>query len=327
MDEQGNLYGTTTIGGSGGCTDPEGCGTVFELTPIDNGQWSEKVLYSFQGNADGAYPYCTLVIDANGNLYGTTSAGGPIAGRQYGTVFELSPNGGEWTFNVIFTFTDLYNTGAHPRAGLAMDSVGNLYGTTYSGGRTNRGTVFELQPPPVGGQWTESILSSFPNNPNEWSDQVAVPVFDSKGNIYGTLSTGGSTQDCVSSGYCGAVFEQIPNGTGGWNTAYIHQFNLNKTPKDGASPQAGVVLDSLGNVYGTTELGGQNGEGTVFRLTPAHGSWGEATYSFCTASGACPTGSKPLGSLVLDARGNVYGTTFAGGNPQNGLGAVFEILP
>jgi len=261
-------------------------------------------------------------MDSSGNLYGTTQGGGS---DSKGTVFQLSPNGDSWMFTTLYAFTGTQNSdGATPSAGMVFDAQGNLYGTTISGGRTNNGTVFELSPM-GGGIWTEQVLLSFPNNPGKVKGPASVPVFDTQGNMYVTLYNGGI--QCPTTGDCGAVAELKNNG-GVWSSSYIHQFNLTDNPKDGAFPYAGVVLDSAGNLCGTTQYGGNYGKGTAYRLSLKNGFWGEADYSFCTAKGSCPTGSVPSGSLLLDSQGNVYGTALGGGlGPAPGNGTVFEIIP
>src|SRR5579872_5825930 len=236
FDSAGNLYGVTSSGGT-----PSNFGMVFELSPIGNGQWSEKSIHNFQGANDGIYPQ-GLAIDSSGNIYGTTRE---MDNEPKGDVFELSQNQGVWTFTVLFLFQSPISQGANPYAGLAIDSLGNLYGTTFNGGRVNGGTAFQLQF--QGGAWIETILSDFGNGSNDWRHPISAPVLDSEGNIYGTLSDGGTSGDCPTNGYCGAVFELSPNGNGGYNRTFLHQFNLNLNPKDGGFPQSGVVLDSLGN--------------------------------------------------------------------------------
>jgi len=324
FDSAGNLYGVTSSGGT-----PSNFGMVFELSPIGNGQWSEKSIHNFQGANDGIYPQ-GLAIDSSGNIYGTTRE---MDNEPKGDVFELSQNQGVWTFTVLFLFQSPISQGANPHAGLAIDSLGNLYGTTFYGGSVNAGALFQLQPPSQpGGNWTENILSNFGTGSNHWCNPASTPVLDSQGNIYGTLLQGGNLHTCniggpppCSNNLCGAVFELSPNGSGGYNRSILHQFNLNLNPEDGSLPQTGVVLDSLGNLYGTTQLGGLHGKGTVYRLTQIkNGIWDEANYSFCTSTGACPTGAEPIGGVVLDPSGNVYLAPFSGGD---GIGTVLEIIP
>jgi uncharacterized repeat protein (TIGR03803 family) len=252
LDSSGNLYGTTVYGGNGPCAF-QACGTVFELTPQPNGLWAEKIVYNFTNGADGANPYFGLIFDTAGNLYGTTEYGGVNAG---GTAFELTPAaGGTWTESVIHSFGNGNDTG-YPE-GLTFYK-GNIYGATANGG-SHDGNVFELSPA-TGGGWNENILASFfygndGNNPDMPNGNV---VFDASGNIYG-LSQGGS-------GLNGTVFELTPAQDGTWDTTILYTFNNLGTT--GADPFGGLILDSLGNLYGVTQYGGAYDAGTVFEVKP-----------------------------------------------------------
>lgn len=251
-------------------------------TPTAGGGWTERVLHNFGNGVDGASPWAGLIIDATGNLYGTTHDGGTYG---VGTVFELTPTGGGgWTEKVLhsFNFTD----GGGPYGGLVMDAAGNLYGTTYAGGSGGWGTVFELTPT-GGGGWTEKVLFSFGDI---GGGPYAGLIFDSAGNLYGTTIGGGTY------GY-GRVFELTPTGGGGWTEKVLHSFGIiNAT--DGAGPYAGLIFDSAGNLYGTTYSGPViNGAyvGTVFELQPTGGGWRETVlYSFSNGT----DGSSPYGGLV-----------------------------
>jgi uncharacterized repeat protein (TIGR03803 family) len=244
------LYGTTVDGG--GVTS---YGTVFELTPSAGGVWTETVLHTFAySGTDGYTPLAGLVFDASGNLYGTTVNGGAY---KYGTVFELTPTaGGGWTETVLHSFNNKGTDGYWPYASLILDASGNLYGTTLNGGTSNVGTVFELTPT-AGGGWTETVLHNFRGkdgyNPN------SSLIFDAAGNLYGTTVKGGHY------GY-GTVFELTPTAGGIWAETLLHSFNNNGT--DGYWPYAGLIFDAVGNLYGTSYLGGAHGFGTVFEITP-----------------------------------------------------------
>ncbi len=196
FDAAGNLYGTTTYGGT------YGVGTVFELTPTAGGDWLETVLYSFgiNGLSDGGYPWAGLIFDAAGNLYGTTFYGGTY---NRGTVFELTPmSGGGWTETVLHSFNPNNGTdGFNPYAGLIFDAAGNLYGTAYYGGSYGGGTVFELTPA-AGGGWTETVLRSFGNGTDGFWPYAGL-IFDHAGNLYGTTEYGGTHN-------YGTVFELTP---------------------------------------------------------------------------------------------------------------------
>jgi uncharacterized repeat protein (TIGR03803 family) len=256
FDASGNLYGTTSGGGA------YLSGTVFELSPGSNGQWTETILYSFcpvAGCPDGANPASSLVFDQSGNLYGTTTGGGT---QQSGAVFELTPSSGQWTESTLYSFQNNNLDGVNPYAGLIFDTSGNLYGTTYWGGTYNVGTVFELSPNGQGG-WTEAVLYSFNSTGADAQDPYAGLLFDASGNLYGTTQYGGSGTGC--SGGCGAIFELSPNA-GQWTESVLYSFNDNGV--DGYNPAGGLVFDSAGNLYTTTVAGGTDAYGTVIELTP-----------------------------------------------------------
>jgi len=310
LDEYGNLYGTTAGGGGGSV------GVTFELSPRGGGRWKYAVLYSFNFNGtDGSNPeYGRLILDAEGNLYGTTVTGGTYDG---GTAFELKPNAnGSWTEEVLYNFGGTSTAPIAPLASLIFDGHGNLYGTSAGGGTYGQGTVFELSPNGSGG-WTEQALHSFQNNGTDGYQPFASLVFDATGNLYGTTYVGGRYG-------LGTVFELSPNGSGGWTEQVLHSFDIDGL--DGILPYAGLIIDSAGNLYGTTWLGGVFNQGTVFELSPnGQGGWlDNILYSFCT-QGGCTDGSSPYGSLIFDAAHNLYGTTSEGGG--NAGGTVFELTP
>jgi uncharacterized repeat protein (TIGR03803 family) len=302
------LYGTASSGG-------EGSGVVFELKAAGGGGWTEEILHSFTDNGtDGTLPVDGLSFDSAGNLYGTTSFGGAY---NFGTVFELTrSSGGGWKERVLHSFNNDGKDGNYPRSGLILDASGNLYGTTPMGGVHNGGTVFELVRK-SGGSWPEKVLCSFPNATNIYSSgpENANLIFDSSGNLYGTTQAGGAHN-------YGSVFELSPTASGAWTPKLLHSFDYNG--KDGFSLEAGVIFDSLGNLYGTTNFGGaDNGFGTVFELSPhAGGGWTETILFSFSSAGA---GTFPTGNLVSDSSGNLFGTTYSGGG-YNG-GTVFELTP
>ncbi len=317
---------------------------------LASAEWTEQVLYSFQGGTnDGSVPAGGVVFDPQGNLYGATTDGGPatckpIAGAC-GTVFQLSPpvqKGGAWTETLIYQFQGKgSNDASLPNGGLIRDAAGNLYGVTAYGGTgdcvllgvpAGCGTVYELSPPKQkGGGWTETLLYSFPT-----SKQGYVPngnlVFDSAGHLYGaTVFGGGKGTTCDPFyQYCGAVFKLSPPKTNGskWTEKVLHAF---ASGTDGASPNGGLVLDSKGNIYGTTFGGGnENGQcgtggcGTAFELkapSTKSGAWSEKVlYRFGIQDGA-----TPKAGFVFGGNGHLYGTAFAGGTSGNG--AVFDLAP
>jgi uncharacterized repeat protein (TIGR03803 family) len=312
FDASGNLYGTTNFGGSANCN--LGCGTVFQLTPASGG-WTDTVLYTFTGGADGREPYARLSFDAAGNLYGTTLLGGnvgSVCSSGCGTVFKLTPGSSGWTESVLYAFAG-GTDGASPYDGLALDAAGNLYGTAYTGGTSGNGAIFKLTP--ASGGWTESVLHAFGGGSNgkySYGDLI----LDAAGNLYGAAFQGGGQ------GY-GVVFELLPNAKGGWKEKVLHSFG--NVPA--ANPVAGLVMDSAGNLYGSTMVGGNQsscggGCGTLFKL--ALGSGGAWTYKALHLFGQGTDGYHPTGDLILDAAGNLYGTTQAGG--VQGSGVVFEIM-
>jgi uncharacterized repeat protein (TIGR03803 family) len=244
FDSAGNLYGTTYSGGTGNN------GVVFKLTRSGPG-WTESVLHNFTNSPDGANPYSALTFDDNGNLYGTTNGGG----TGFGTVYQLTPSGSGWTEKVIYVFQGS-NDGAYPSAGVVLDPDGNVYGTTQLKGADDGGTVFELMP--SNGNWMFSVLYS--PIQGGWSP-VGTLARSSNGTLYGTFFFGGLPDSCGGEG-CGNVFQLAPSN-GGWGYTSLYEFTGGE---DGGNPEGGLILDSAGNLYGTTS--GLVGDGSVFELTP-----------------------------------------------------------
>jgi uncharacterized repeat protein (TIGR03803 family) len=310
LDSAGNLYGTTNFGGNANCN--LGCGTVFKLSKASGG-WAETVLYTFTGGADGRQPTARLLLDAAGNLYGTTLLGGNIGSNctsGCGTVFKLTQGSSGWTESVVYAFAG-GNDGVSPYDGLTADASGNLYGTTSAGGSSASGTVFKLTP--GSGGWTESMLHTFSGGSDGKSPYGGV-ILDPSGNVYGTAFQGGNL------GF-GIVFELLPIAQGSWKERVVHTFA--NTPS--ANPVAGLVMDQSGNLFGTTVAGAKScsgGCGTLFKLSPASGhGW---IYAVVHTFGHGTDGYHPTGDLILDASGNLYGTTQAGG--AQGAGLIFEIM-
>ncbi len=309
FDAAGNLYGTTLGGGGDACD----CGTVFKLSLGTNGKWNRTVLHRFNGK-DGSAPFASVISDAAGNLYGTTWLGGrsvPPCNSDCGVVFELSPGAnGKWSETVLHNFNG--SDGSEPVAGVIFDAAGNLYGTTSAGGTKSCcgfGTVFKLSPS-ANGKWTETVLHRF--NGNEGANLNAGVIFDAAGNLYGTTY---SFTDGMST-----VFRLTPGANGKWTHAVLHTFNSGYS-----GIYASVTLDAEGNLYGVTAGGGAYGAGTVFELSPAaNGKWAETTLHDFNGS----DGTAPYGSLIFDARGNLYGTTSVGGaKPCCTYGTVFKLSP
>jgi uncharacterized repeat protein (TIGR03803 family) len=302
-DSAGNLYGTTLYGGSCTYDTRQGCGIVYELSPSSTG-WKETVLYTFTGEADGAYPNGNLVFDGKGNLFGTASAAGSstACSNGCGVIFELSPkSGGGWTQSVIYAFSGQPD-GAAPGGGLIFDAAGNLYGSTSNGGADacgiGCGTIFELSPA-SGGGWTESILYAFPST-GVGLYPVGGLVMDASGTLYGVTSEGGSTT-CNPGVGCGTVF-RLANVSGTWEFGLLYTF---EGPR-GATPLNRPVFDAAGNLYDTTAYGGATQNGVVFELSPtAVGQWKQTLLHVFDGDS---NGFYP-GALTIDASGNIYGTS------------------
>lgn len=272
FDGAGNLYGTTSIGGRPhiGCPPAKGCGTVYELSPVSGGAWKERVIHKLSDAfGQGAEPRAGLVMDAAGNLYGTTYEGGDnLACNGYGcgTVFELvrPSKGKHWGYKTLVDFNQ--NNGALVRGGLTLDSAGTLWGTTTYGGTNNAGIVFSFTQEsgtPESGRWTFNEEYNFDGIDGlQPSGNVA---FDGSGNLYGAAYQGGESDS-------GAVFQLIPNG-GGWTENVLYNFALTGK-KFGENPLGGVMVDSVGDVYMTTNQGGDlkdcapnPGCGTVIKVS------------------------------------------------------------
>ena len=286
VDAAGNLYGTTQQGGS------YGLGTVFKVDTSG----AETVLHSFKGGkSDGAFPSAGLAFDTKGRLYGTTTLGGR---SNQGTVFRVTAN-----TTVVYSFTGTDGDGAYPAAGLVADRVGNVYGTTQQGGTHGYGTVFKLDK-----AGKETVLHSFGGVP-DGEYPCAGLILDAKGNLYGTTQLGGPASQND-----GTVFKVNTKG----KETVLYSFT--DANGDGAYPIGGVVRDPAGNLYGTASDGGANGIGMVFKLETTGKE--SVLYSFGTNAG---DGAYPFAGLVRDAKGNLYGTAELGG--ANGPGAVFEVTP
>jgi uncharacterized repeat protein (TIGR03803 family) len=331
-DAAGNLYGTTSSGGanSNPACGSNGCGTVFKLDNTGH----ETVLYSFcsaSNCTDGATPQAGLIRDATGNLFGTTTTGGansnPDCSNGCGTVFEVDNSGHETVLYNFCSHTPMKGfppclDGSSPQAGLIQDAAGNLYGTTKFGGSANGGTVFKLD-----NTGHETVLSDFcaiaPNCPDGTQPESGL-IQDAAGNLYGTTSAGGIGIFTVGGGIAFKL-----GSTGG----ILYSFCSVSNCMDGDTPQAGLIQDAAGNLYGTTANGGagvapQCCTGTVFKLdTTGHHT---ILYSFCSASN-CTDGAAPQARLFQDTPGNLYSTTTAGGansNPacgSNACGTVFKL--
>jgi len=336
LDRAGNLYGTTIVGGGdqNSCTgDPgTGCGTAFKLTHHSDGTWTETVLYRFQGNgnggSDGAGPYGgAMVFGPSGSLLGTT-LWGPAYGAcpgGCGAVFELTPkSGSQWRETVLHRFNGADGDG--PEGGLSSDGARDFYGTTVTGGANEGGlggVVFRITR--HSGNWRESTLYSFCSQ-HDCSDGAfpyAGLLSGKDGSLYGTTSGGGKDSFACPNGLgCGTVFKLVRNSKGKWKESVLHAF----TPADGSQPEAALVSDSKGNLYGTTAINGPFGYGTIFELSPTpKGCWKyRVLHSFRSGSFYGSSGTR----LVFDAAGNLYGAAWGGTRGScagGGCGVVYKL--
>ena len=302
MDAAGNLYGAAIAGGG------TNNGVVFELVKGNSG-YTETVLYSFQGAADGAHPSAALIMDGAGNLYGTAESGGSGNG---GVVFELVKGNG-YAETVLYSFQSGTDP-TFPLGALLMDGAGNLYGTTFSGGSpANLGAVYELVKGGVG--YTEQVLYAFQGGADGGLPTAAL-IKDSAGNLYGTAQSGGIATGPNNSGF-GTVFELV-KGDGGYTETTLYQF---LGGADGSNPNAALIMDGAGNLYGTTAANdsGATGNGTVFELTKSNGGYAETVLHVFQG----PDGAVSQTPLLMDKAGNLYGTTVLGGTANDGT--VFEL--
>jgi uncharacterized repeat protein (TIGR03803 family) len=327
-DQAGNLYGTA----GGGA---QAAGIVYALSPAPGSRnWDYRVLYNFCSEPnclDGDGPNANLIVDVNGNLYGTTSGGGVLSND--GTVFKLKPDSTHtrWTFNILYSFCTRNDcadgrapagglTYAGAQSGLPYDGVSPLYGTTTTGGGRFGGVAYSLTPQP-NGDWSEKVLYSFCADGKKACTDGAVPAFqlvvDSAGNLYGNAFSGGAAAN-------GVVFRLSPQaGEKRWQETVLHSFCSLADCVDGAQSWSGLVPDAYGRFYGTAQAGGKYQHGVLFRVTP-DGKY-TVVHNFCTLP-LCEDGSTPLnaGGLAIDSAGNIYGTTFIGGSGGNGTVFRFD---
>lgn len=294
FDSAGNLYGTTRVGGA------NGNGTVFKLTPNPSGYWTETQLYSFQSGTDGSEPFAGVVLDADGHVYGTTE----IGGQGYGTVFELAPlANGTWKEHLIHTFTG-GSDGGQPFGGVVIDASGNLYGNAGSGGANSCGLVFEFSK--SAGAWHEQVVHMFHGTDgcSVYSSLYLAPL----GIIYGT--------DIFN------TFALTPL-SGGRRFSVVYTWGPGED-----NPNGSLVMDSHGNLFGTTYAGGSANLGTVFEVSPeAHGKGKyQILHNFSYNIVGPVDGWTPNAGLTVDPSGNVYGTTIYGGYTTS-TGVVFEVTP
>lgn len=258
-----------------------GEGAIAILKPIASGAWTLSSTYSFSGRPDGSGPQGAVVVDAHGNLYGTTEGGGR---QNHGTVYQLRPNGSSYKEKILYSFHGRRD-GSGPEGGLIIDSTGALYGTTFFGGKSTGydGTVFKLTPNTSG--YTKSILYSFQGS--DGKEPVARLCLDSSGTLYGTTSLGGKND-------AGTVFSLVPSGSG---YAEHVLWSFGSGPADGAYPDGNVIVDSNGIIYGTTLGNSGSGSGTLFTLKGHR----ERLYYFNGYDGG-----DPVAGPAADAKGNIF---------------------
>lgn len=300
----GKLYGTAYSGGA------HGYGVVFELT-FNGKHWEHTVIYNFAGGTLGGYPYASLIMDSDGNLYGSTEGDG---NGTDGIVFELTPAGTDWTERLIYDAGTM--TGF---TGLTIDSAGTIFGVEFN---TQNGLSYVVELTPTGNDsWTPTIIHTFTGYPKDGTGAVGNVVLDKEGNLYGATSIGGPKDQ-------GIIYKLTPEKNGKWTEKILYSFKGFDGDKDGANPEAGIVFDPTGNIYGTTSSGGDYTYGTVFELVApvGEGSYKEKVlWSFDETDGFGPNAS-----LTLDALGNLYGTTAFGGSSQtcgSYCGVAFEVIP
>ncbi len=304
IDSAGNLYGTSVQGGD------FSSGTVFQMTPSGGG-WTHTVLYSFTGGADGGEPYKGVTLDREGNLYGTTVAGGggPCDGGC-GVAYKLTHVGGTWTQSVIHAFTG-GNDGSGPGAGMTLDEHGNLYGMTPTGGAYGAGVIFRLKQQPDG-TWKLKVLHAFTGG-NDGATGSPGRLVLRAGILYGAATVGGANGQ-------GTVFslQHVPRA---WQFTTLYAF---KGQPDSGFPYGGLTFDQSGNIYGTTYYSGANNFGSVYQLSPQpDGTWSEKVlYSFLGGR----DGIGSISNLVLRKNGALYGTTSEGGAGCS-CGTIFKVRP
>jgi uncharacterized repeat protein (TIGR03803 family) len=304
-DAKGNFYGTTYEGGDPVCN----CGQVYQLVHTAAG-WTQNILHIFtsNGSGDGQSPENGLVLDAAGNLYGTTQEGGAY---NQGTIFELTPNSdGTWTYSIIHEFNASTQQPSDPSGSLVIDAAGNIYGTAVNGGLYYDGAVYKLSF--SGGAWTVTDLYNFTSDFSYFPYPYGLAM-SSAGTLYGVTLGDGEFG-------LGTVYELTPTPIGYWTHTLLHTFT---GASDGASPTGGPTINPSGGIYGTASSGGIFGFGTVYKLVP--GTNGKWTYSVLHSFKNSSDGSDPYGGVILDSLGNLYGTALSGGSA--GYGVAYEIVP
>jgi len=300
-DAKGNLYAATAAGGA------YSAGVVFMLSPAGK----ETVLYEFKGqsNGDGSAPHGRLAFDAKGNLFGTTQSGGT---NGTGTVYELSKHGGAWIEKVIYNFSASGSDGTAPSAGLTIAADGTMYSTTPDGGASGAGVIFSLKKTRKG--WKQTVIHSI-NFPSEGGFPYEGLMQDAAGNLFGAAPAGGTA------GY--GVIYRLSHTQQGWVDTVLYSFT-NQNGDGSGLYWIDLISDPSGNIYGATSFGGTNGNGTVWELvySKSKKSYSESILYEFGANGS-GDGANPYGGLVMDSKGDLYGTTLNGGSSN--LGAFYKL--
>lgn len=328
LDAHGNLFGTTVYGGRG--VPIPNHGVAFELSRAPGHAWTYQVLHVFCSEAncdDGGFPQGGVIGDAAGNIYGTANAGGAA---DDGTIFELARGSGGFTFAKLHDFSGADgitpSTGlryAGYEAGQPWDGVSPLYGTTTGGGTHQEGTVFQLMPGPA---WSPNTIFSFGQDATGNSAWASVTVVSPGNTVYGVTEAPNS----------GSVYQLTNSGGSGWAETTLYTFS-STTGDDTYFPYGGIAQDVSGALFGTANGGGpqcvirkhkiRRCGGGLFKLTPGGPTWTfAAVHDFCAEDRHCKDGAGPMGSVLIDGSGNLYGTTQGGGG-YPGNGTIYRVLP
>jgi uncharacterized repeat protein (TIGR03803 family) len=313
-DAQGNLYGMAVQGGE------FGGGTVFRLSPTESG-WQQTVLYNFTGGKDGGQPYGGVTLDAAGNIYGSAVVGGKAqagtcpAEDGCGVVWRLSNDNGTWTHKVLHYFDGLHD-GYGPGGPVVLDANGSLYGMTAVGGAYGLGTIYQIQPVPgTADKWGLRVIHDFTGGVDGGAGSSGRLLVDETGSLFGVATIGGDYGQ-------GIVFKMTAGASGKFRQETLYSF---KGEPDAGFPYGGLARDAAGNLYGTSYYSGAHGDGTVFQLEARpNGRYRERVlYSF----EGDEAGAYPIGGLVIDAAGNLFGTTSEEGSPGCGCGTIYKVSP
>jgi uncharacterized repeat protein (TIGR03803 family) len=309
LDADGNVFGATVVGGTGGSCPEDGCGVVYELSKSDGGRWKETVIHDFDG-ADGSGPGAGLTLGPKGDLFGMTPTGGA---HGFGVIYRLHrKSDGSWRFSVIHDFTGGADGNGGSAGRLLPDASGNLFGVATAGGANGSGVAFKLaQRKP--GAWKLTPLYAFKGQPDAGFPYGALS-FGPDGALYGTSYYDGEFD-------AGSVYRLAPAG-GRWTEQVLYSFTGDA---DGGGSISNVLFDQAGNLYGTTSEGGDPtcGCGVIFELSPNQdGTWTESTVHRFTGA---PDGAFAYNGMVSGPNGAFFGATVHGGDDDEG--AVYRFTP